>query len=142
MRSKRPAVREVAWVSIIPHLIVLGIIMPVWYQFNQTEFILFGAITYLIISQLLRRIIAKEYTSGMAKVKHEKFEEAIFHFENSYKFFKKYDWIDKYRFLTLLSSGKMTYKEMALNNIAFCYDQIGKGKQSSQYCERNLNDQK
>ena len=32
----------------------------------------------------------------------------------------------------------MSYKEMALNNIGFCYSQIGQGKVSKEYYERTL----
>jgi len=138
MSSKIPVVRQVAWISIIPHLLVMGTIMLIWYQFNKTDFILLGAATYLITSQLLRRNIAKEHRMGMALIKHEQFEESITHFQNSYNFFKKHEWIDQYRYLTLLSSGKMTYKEMALVNIAFCYGQLGKGNLSKEYYERTL----
>ena len=135
MSSKAPTVRQIAWISLFPQLLVMGIIMFIWYQFNKSDFFIYGAITYLIMSQLLRRTIAKEHRKGMVKVKIEDFENAIPHFERSYEYFKRNEWVDKYRFLTLLSSGKMTYKEMALNNIAFCYGQIGKGKISKEYYE-------
>ena len=140
MSSKIPTVRQIAWISIVPQLIVMGFIMLVWYQFEKSNFILYGAITYLIISQVLRRTISKEHRKGMVKIKQEKFDEAISNFERSYEFFKQNDWIDKYRFLTLLSSGKMSYKEMALNNIAFCYGQIGNGKLSKEYYKRTLDE--
>lgn len=138
MSSKVPTVRQIAWISIIPQLLVMGLIMLIWYQFNKTDFILFGAITYLIISQVLRRTIAIEHRKGMVKVKSEDYDNAIPHFKNSYEFFKKNDWIDKYRFLTLLSSGRMSYREMALNNIAFCYGQAGNGNLSKEYYEKTL----
>lgn len=140
MSSKAPTVRQFAWISIIPQLLIMGLIMLIWYQFNKADFVLYGAITYLIISQLLRRLIAREHRKGMAKVKMEDYENAILHFKNSYEFFQENDWIDKYRFLTLLSSGKMSYKEMALNNLAFCYGQIGNGKLSKEYYERTLDE--
>ena len=119
---------------------VMGIIMLIWFQFNKTEFVTYGALTYLIISQSLRRTITREHRKGMDKIKLEDFENAIPHFENSYEFFKRHHWLDKYRYLTLLSSGKMTYKEMALNNIAFCYGQMGNGEVSKEYYERTLNE--
>ncbi len=140
MSSNVPTVRQIAWISIVPHLLVMGLIMLIWYQFNQSDFALYGALTYLIISQLLRRIIAREHRKGMLKIKLEAYEEAIPHFEKSYDFFKRNNWIDKYRFLTLLSSGKMPYKEMALNNIAFCYSQLGDGKLAKKYYQKTLDE--
>ena len=40
----------------------------------------------------------------------------------------------------LLSSSRITYKEMALNNIAFCYGQIWHCDKSREYYERTLNE--
>ena len=45
--------------------------------------------------------------------------EAINEFQKSYDFFEKNQWVDKYRYLTLLTASKSSYREMALNNIAF-----------------------
>ncbi len=33
--------------------------------------------------------------------------------------------MDKLRFITLLSASRISYTEMALLNIAFCYSQLG-----------------
>ena len=138
MSSKTPTVKQVAWISIIPQLIVMGLLIFIWYQFNQKDFIIYGAGSYLILSYILRSSIPKDHRVGMKKVKTENFESAIPDFEKSYEFFKKHGWIDKYRFLVLLSSSRITYKEMALNNIAFCYGQIGQGDKSREYYERTL----
>ncbi|MEM7571703.1 MAG: hypothetical protein AAF433_02330 [Bacteroidota bacterium] len=116
----------------------MGLIMLIWYQFTETEFILYGALTYLVLSQLLKRLIPRAHRRGMASVKAEDYHNAITHFQNSYDFFNKNDWIDRYRYLTLLSSTKMSYREMALNNMAFCYGQIGDGQTAKAYYERTL----
>lgn len=116
----------------------MGLLMLIYYQFDKSKFIFFGAITYFIISKLLRGIIAKEHLKATSKAKHEHYEEAIPHFLNSYEFFKRNSWVDKYRFLTLLSSDKISFKEMALLNIAFCYGQIGNGILSKNYYEKTL----
>ena len=140
MSSKIPTIRQIAWISIAHQLVVMGLIMLVWYQFEKSNFVLFGVLMYLLISQILRRTISREHRKGMVKVKREQFEAAIPYFKRSYEFFKKNAWIDKYRFLTLLSSSKMSYKEMALNNIAFCYGQIGDGNLSKEFYQRTLDE--
>ena len=140
MSSEIPVIKQTAWISIFPHLLVMGLIIFIWYQFTKSHFVIYGSITYLALSQLLRRIIAKEHKKGIAKVKREHFEEAISDFKNSYEFFNTYEWIDKYRYFILLSSTKMSYKEMALNNIAFCYGQIGNGELAKEYYEKTLDE--
>ena len=127
-----------AWISAVPHFLVMGLIMFIWYQFNRSFFLIGGAITYFLFSQLLRRIFTKEHRKGIAYVKVGKFEEAISHFQESYTFFAKNEWMDTFRYLTLLSSNKITYKEMALINIAFCYGQTGNGALSKEYYEKTL----
>ncbi|CAZ97338.1 Conserved hypothetical protein [Zobellia galactanivorans] len=86
----------------------------------------------------MRNLIPRDHRNGIKKNNSEKFKDAIPDFEKSYAFFKKYEWIDKYRFITLLSSSKMSYREMALANIGFCYSQIGNGIKSKEYYERTL----
>ena len=76
----------------------------------------------------------------MAYIKQHKFTEAINCFEDSYDFFKRNNWVDKYRYITLLSASKMSYKEMALNNIAFCYGQAGNGEKAKENYLRTLSE--
>ena len=140
MSSKVPIVRQSNWFSVIPHLIIMGIIIFIWFQFNPQNAFLFGAITYLLISFSMRNLIPSDHRNGIKKNKLGKFEEAILDFEKSYEFFKKYEWIDKYRFIVLLSSSNFSYREMALANIGFCYSQIGKGRKSKEYYQRTLDE--
>ena len=138
MTSKTPTIRQISWISTIPQLIIMGLLILIWYQFSQQDFVIYGVVTYLILFYILRALVPKDHRRGMKKVKIEDFENAIPDFEKSYEFFKSNDWIDKYRFIVLLNSTMISYKEMALNNIAFCYGQIGKGDKSKEYYERTL----
>lgn len=138
MSSKTPTVKQIAWISLIPQLMFMGLLTLISWLISPEDAMLHGAIAYLLISFTVRTLIPKDHRIGVKNVKSSQFERAIPHFEKSYEFFKKNDWVDKYRFLTLLSSSRMTYKEMALNNIAFCYGQIGKGKKSKEYYEKTL----
>jgi tetratricopeptide (TPR) repeat protein len=140
MASNVPTVRQIAWVSLIPQLLFMGLIIFIYNLLEFGDPFLYGTFTYLIISFGLRNLVAKDHRQGMKLVKQQQFETAIPQFENSVAFFTKNNWIDKYRFLTLLSYSKMTYKEMGLCNIAFCYSQTGNGQKAKEYYEQTLNE--
>jgi len=138
MPSNIPVVRQIAWISVIPQLLFMALLMSIFYLLRVEDFYLYGAFTYLVISLILRYSIPSAHRTGMNLVKQKSFQEAISYFQKSYDFFRQYSWVDKYRFITLLTSSKMCYKEMALNNIAFCYGQLGNGEKAIEYYERTL----
>lgn len=138
MSSNVPTVRPIAWISVVLQLTLMGLLILLWYQLKADNPFFNGALTYLILSFALRTLIPHNHKAGMTLVKQEKYLDAISHFKNSYDFFKRYEWLDKYRYLTLLSSAKMSYKEMALNNIAFCFGQMGDRTKSKEYYELTL----
>lgn len=140
MASKPPIIRQVAWLSLIPQLVVMAIIFYFAFLLGVNDPILVGALTYLFISTLIRRLIPRNHRRGIKLFKKKKYDDALEEFKKSLAFFQNYWWIDKYRFLTLLSSSKMSYREMALLNIAFCYGQIGDGQRSKEYYEKTLSE--
>lgn len=138
MNSKIPTAKQTAWISLIPHTLVLLTIWWIWWQISPDGAIIYGTITYLLISNILRRIIARHQRRAMKYVQLQNFETAIPLFQKSYEFFKRNEWVDKYRYLTLLTSSGISYREIALNNIAFCYGQMGNGQKAREYYERTL----
>jgi tetratricopeptide (TPR) repeat protein len=136
--ANTPTIRQVSWLSIIPQFIVIGLLIYLYHLANVVEPFIFGALTYYILAFILRNLIAKNHRQGVRLTRRQKFAEAIPYFEKSVEFFSKNGWVDKYRFLTLLSSSKMTYKEMGLCNIAFSYSQIGNGSRAKEYYEQAL----
>ncbi len=138
MASNVPTIRQVSWISVIPQIAFMLILIFIYHKLNLKDPALYGAITYLALSMTLRNLVPKSHREGLKLTKEHKFENAISKFENSYKFFTENNWIDKYRFITLMSSSKMCYREMALCNIAFCYSQIGNGQKSIEYYKKIL----
>ena len=124
----------------IPHLLIMGVFVLIWYQIFPEVGFLLGALTYLILSFSLRMFIPKDQRNGMKNVRKGEYQAAIKDFEKSYEFFDQNEWVDKYRYITLLSSSKMAYREMALVNIAFCYSQLGQGTKAREYYERTLSE--
>lgn len=138
MNHKVPTYRQIAWLSIVPQLLVMALLVLAFKFTGTKDFVLYGAITYLVISYLLRNVVAGKHRKGMQQVKANNFQQAIPLFEESLAYFQNNEWIDKYRYLTLLSSSKMSYKEMALVNIAFCYGQLGEGEKAREYYNEAL----
>lgn len=128
-----PIIRQIAWIALVPQLLFMGFLMIIYYLFNIKEFIFYGAITYLLISFLLRNLIPRNHRKGIKYIKQLGFEKAINEFEKSIDFFSRNKWIDKYRYLVLLNASKMSFREMGLCNIAFCYGQTGNVQQAEKY---------
>ncbi len=138
MSSGSPIVRQISWLLLLLQMLVVCGIIFIWYEIGVEDFVLYGLISYVFIAFLLRSSLTIDHRRGIRKVRKEKFKEAIIDFQKSYDFLKKHVWIDKLRYFTLLSSSRISYTEMSLNNIAFCYGQIGEGKKSKEYYEKTL----
>lgn len=131
MTSKKPVVRQIAWSSMIVQVIILLVLM----YFFIPELVL---LIYLALTLLLRMLIPKNHRKGISLSKAGNYAEAVGEFEKSYEFFTMHPWIDKYRFITLLSNSRISYREMALINMAYSYSQTGDGENSKKYYEKAL----
>ena len=87
-----------------------------------------GLILWALLS---REIFTRNHRRGMRMVRKKRFDEAIPHFEAAYAFMERHPWIDRWRSLVLLSISGMSYREMALCNVAFCYGQQGKVREAT-----------
>jgi tetratricopeptide (TPR) repeat protein len=138
MSIKMPMAQLRSWISMIPQILIIGILMIIFYLLGFEDYFTFGIITFLILFLLLRNLVAIYHRKAIGLIKKQKFEEAVPIFEKSVQFFTKHSLVDKLRYITLLSSSKLSYREMGLCNIAFCYGQIGNGKKSKECYEEIL----
>jgi hypothetical protein len=77
MSWKVPIVRQVGWLSIIPQLLLLGLLTFFYYSLGIKEYLIFGSLTYLGISFTLRGIITKYHRKGIKLMHEKKYTEAI-----------------------------------------------------------------
>jgi tetratricopeptide (TPR) repeat protein len=138
MRATIPTAGQVAWISIVPQLAILLLMILLWQFISPRMATLLGPITYLTLSVSLRILIPKDHRKGMNDVRMGDHLQALPYFQKSYDFFKKHNWLDHYRYITLFSSSKISYKEMALNNCAFCYTQTGEAEKAKAMYQRVL----
>jgi tetratricopeptide (TPR) repeat protein len=94
------------------------------------EAMMAGGGLYIAYSFGSKALLARHHRSGMRLTKRGHFAEAIPHFERSLAFFEQRAWVDRWRALTMLSSARMSYREMALVNVAFCHAQVGDGRRA------------
>jgi tetratricopeptide (TPR) repeat protein len=134
-------IRQISWIAAIPQFIVLALAVGMGMLLspaNLTFGMTCGAATYLLYSFGSRLLIPRYHRTGIALSRQQRFADAIPHFERSLEFFDRHDWVDRYRSIVLMSPSAMSYREMALANIAFCYSQIGDGEQARLYYEKCL----
>ena len=128
MSTQTPIVRKTAWVYVIPQLLLMfGLMVVVWKIFLPDDFrraSVYGAIIFLIYSFASKSLLLKNHRRGIYLTKLEAYHEAIDEFRLSYEFLKRYPWLDKYRFITMLDSSAVSYREMALCNIAYSQAQL------------------
>ena len=140
MSSKVPFVKqETVWLAVVPHILFIGILCMVYYQWDRKNYFVFGFITYLIIWYGLRTMaFPKDVHKSIRLIKEEKFGEAIPYIERSIEFYDKHSWIDKYRFLLMVSSSKRGIRESSICNLGFCLLQTGQVKAAKKVYEEVL----
>lgn len=112
-----------AWLSLIPQLAVLFLLVALARALNIGSPYAAGAICFLSLAFALRFFVPRAHREGIRLFKQDRFAEAVPHFEDSYEFFSRHAWVDRWRAITMLSSSRISYREMALLNIAFCLAQ-------------------
>jgi tetratricopeptide (TPR) repeat protein len=138
MASQVPIIRQISWISIVPQLVIIGLLFFLYHVADFGDPFIMAALTWSLLAIGLRNLIAKKHRQGIKLVKLQKFKEAIPFFEQSFEYFTKNKRVDKYRFLTLLSISKMSYRESALCNLAFCHSQTGAGLKAKEYYKQVL----
>ncbi len=92
-----------------------------------------GPLLGLLIFYLLLvcvRFIPRHHRAAIRFAKQKQFERAIQEYQRSLAFFERNPWLDRFRSVVMLSLSLMSYREMDLLGVAFCYGQIGDGLRS------------
>ena len=129
-------VRQVSWPLVLPQLAAgAACVLIVYLTIRPEKFvdaIMIGVGIYLVYSIGSRRIVTAEHRKGIRLVKQGKFRKAIEHYERSHAFFTMHPWVDKYRSIVFMSCSAISYREMALVNMGFCYGQIGEAQKAKE----------
>ncbi len=142
MNSKTPFVRQVSWPLVVPQfLAIIASVTIVHTVLRPDKFVhslMLGCAIYIAYSIGSRQIIASAHRTGIRLSKQGKFQEAISQYERSYQFFAKHKCVDRFRSLVLMNPSAISYREMALVNIAFCHGQLGNAELTKEFYEKAL----
>src|SRR5215212_5466579 len=116
MPSTTPIVKQIAWLNFIPQVIIIGLFCWLFYLLNVKNPFVPAVLMWFALASALQNLVPRHHRRGMAFVKQGDYEPAIEHFKNSYDYFTRNKWLDKYRSIILLSISRISYREMALLN--------------------------
>ena len=139
--SRMPVVRQISWPAVLLQLAALGGAVALGTYVTQiSDGGAIGAAAYLSYSIGSRLLIARAHRRGMRFYRNQQYAAAIEAYQESYDFFARNTWIDQYRAIVMMSPSAVSYREMALCNIAFCFSQLGNGAQAEAFYRRALDE--
>lgn len=138
MSTRPPTIRQLSWLGSVPQIVALVGAIVLGFRWFPNAGPMSGAGAYLLYAFGSRRLLTRAHRAGIASVKRQDFHAAIPSFERSLEFFDRFPWVDKYRSIVLMSASAISYREMGLANIGFCYSQLGNGAEARRYYERCL----
>src|SRR5438552_17429496 len=144
MQQKMPVVRQVHWVQLIPQAVAIGavaLLIQVFLPrlgFFRASFI--AALAYLVFCRVMRSWLTRDHILGMKAYQAQHFDEAILHFDNSYRFFSAHRKVDAWRSMLFGVASWNPYRTIALLNKAYCCGQTQRGQEAIELYERVLNE--
>lgn len=142
MTQPMPVVRQLQWeglvsqffavavLTVIAHLIVPAAGIP--------EDVFIAGLTYLIFCRVMRARFVRDHREGMKAYHSQRFEDAISHFDASYRFFSAHRNLDSWRSLLFGVASSNPYRVIALCNMAYCWSQAGNGQRAIELYEQAL----
>lgn len=119
-RPPMPVIHQIAWVSLFLQLLIMALFIGAASYFGVTKPILAATLAYLILAVIIRLFLTSHHRRGMHYARQGRLELAIAEFQKSYEFFHRNRWLDEMRYIFLLSTSKVGYREMGLLNLAYC----------------------
>lgn len=105
MASQVPIIRQTNWYAVVPQLLALFVAVFIGHSFDSENGLVWGALAFLAYSQVSRRTITRAHRAGIRLTKQGAYEAAIPHFQESYAFFNRHPWLDRFRSVVMLSAS-------------------------------------
>lgn len=145
MTQRMPVVRQLQWMGLIPQFVAIAVLAGIAHVVLPNPGIpidiFIAALVYLIFCRVMRAKFARDHKNGMRAYHAHKFQDAISHFEASYRFFSTHRSLDTWRSLLFGVASVNPYRIIAVCNMAFCYGQTGDGQHAVKLYEQALQEE-
>jgi len=84
-----------------------------------------GTSLLLLYVLLARLVFTGDHQMALWHLAHQEYELAIPRLEASFDYFTRRGWLDRLRYLLLLSPAGYRYREMAMLGLGYCHTQLG-----------------
>lgn len=115
--------------SIVQYFLIFSLVAFSWVLLGRdgflVEFILLGIALYLALLFGSRALLTRHHRKGIRQVKKGRLTEAILHFEANLRFFTDHPLLDRWRAVVIFSASALSYRDLALCNLAYCHGQLG-----------------
>ena len=142
MNNDLPNVRKIAWLPVTLHIVFQAALIyslwRSWFPNNLPLAMICGAGGYLVYSRLSRAIVLRHHRQGVKLLKAGMYQEAIEEFQSMYDILDRHKWIDRYRYVLLLSETSIPYGVSALCNIAYGYWMLNQNAKSLEYYRKTV----
>lgn len=145
MTQRMPVVRQLQWRGLVPQFFAIAVLAAITHlsvpsaRFPADIFI--AASAYLIFCRLMRARFLRDHREGMKAYYSQRFQDAISHFESSYRFFSVHRGLDTWRSLLFGVANPNPYRVIALCNMAYCWSQAGDGTRAITLYEQVLQEE-
>jgi tetratricopeptide (TPR) repeat protein len=145
MSQRMTVVSQLHWKGLTMQLIVIAALVLVAYvafpNLKIIRYFLVAAWFYFILCRIIRAIFTRDQNRGMRAVQARNFQDAISHFESSYRFFSTHRQLDKWRSVIFGVSSQNSYRVTALCDSAYCYSRIGDRQRAITLLEQALQEE-
>ena len=132
---------ELNGIALLPRLIFIALLCLLFYRVDERIFFVYAFFIYLLVSYSLKFLLIPGSTfTGVKLMREDRYEEAIPYIDQDIAYFTQRSWIDRYRFLLMISSSPRTHMELCLCNKAWCLLQTGKVNESKALYESVLSE--
>lgn len=137
-----PSIVQISWIALLKIFLVylvFGLLLAdVWHFRPPYAHYIAMAFLLLIVCAVVAKLFPPHFRRAMRASKKDNLDKAIAEMEDCLAFFQRHTWIDRHRWIATLNYSAISYREMALLNIAMFHTSAGRKEEAKTAYRRAL----